>query len=110
MSVVVETQVFTYEDYRSLDVDDNFIYELLNGRLVKKSAPNPRHQRISRNILRQLDSFVFNNQLGEVFYAPIDVFLDKYNAPQPDIVFVSKTKLKIFVENLEFSFIWQVQN
>lgn len=29
----------TYTDYRNLDVDDNFIHELINGELAQKNAP-----------------------------------------------------------------------
>ena len=50
------------------------------------------HQHISRNIFRALDNFVININLGEVLYAPIDVFLDEYNATQPDVLFLSSEK------------------
>jgi len=50
------------------------------------------HQRISRNIFRALDNFVINNNLDEVLYAPIDVFLDEYNATQPNVLFLSSEK------------------
>jgi Uma2 family endonuclease len=50
------------------------------------------HQRISRNIFRALDNFVINNNLGEVLYATIDVFLDEYNATQPNVLFLSCEK------------------
>lgn len=33
-----------------------------------------------------------------MFYAPIDVFLNDYNAPQPDLVYVSEAK-KGFITN-----------
>lgn len=32
------------------------------------------------------------NNLGTVLFAPVDVFLNEYNAPQPDLVFVSKAR------------------
>jgi Uma2 family endonuclease len=84
----------TYAAFRQMefDDDDNFYYELLDGELVIKSAPSPFHQRISLNIVRVLDEFVRKNNLGEVFYAPVDVFLDEYNAPQPDVLFLSTAK------------------
>ena len=31
----------TYTNYRNLDVDDDFIYELINGELTQKNAPRP---------------------------------------------------------------------
>lgn len=36
---------------------------------------------------------------GEVFCAPLDVFLDQENAYQPDILFVSKERLNIIKED-----------
>lgn len=33
--------------------------------------------------------------LGQVLSAPIDVFLDAYSAPQPDILFIKKERLHI---------------
>jgi Uma2 family endonuclease len=82
----------TVRDFRQMEFDDNdtFYYELINGELVAKSAPSPFHQRISRNIFRAFDTFVTANNLGEVLYAPIDVFLDEENASQPDVLFLSK--------------------
>lgn len=84
----------TTNDFRAMEFDDtdSFNYELLNGELVAKSAPSPLHQRISRNIFRALDNFVVANNLGEVLYAPIDVFLDEYNATQPNVLFLSREK------------------
>jgi len=90
---------FTYQDYKNLDVEDNFWYELLNGELVKKSSPSPLHQRVSRNLLVALNTFIVGKKLGEVFYSPIDVFLDDYNVPQPDLVFVSDARKEIISDD-----------
>ena len=90
----VATQQLTYREFREMEFDDNdtFQYELLDGELMKKNAPTPWHQRLSRMLLRQIDNHVTEKKLGEVFYSPIDVFLNDYNAPQPDLVFVSEAK------------------
>ncbi|MBD1207412.1 MAG: Uma2 family endonuclease [Ignavibacteria bacterium] len=64
---------------------------------MAKSAPSPLHQRISRNIFRALDNFVIANNLGEVLYAPLDVFLDEYNATQPEVLFLSREKQHLVV-------------
>jgi Uma2 family endonuclease len=87
----VALQKMTYREFREMvfDDDDRFHYELLDGAIIRKSSPSPRHQRLSRLLLREIDNHVTEKKLGEVFYAPIDVFLDEYNAPQPDLVFVS---------------------
>lgn len=93
MTLVAQKEI-TYSEFRQMEFDDNdpYIYELINGILVRKSAPQPRHQRISRKLLRLMDDFIQKHNIGEVFYAPIDVFLDEKNVPQPDLVFVSKER------------------
>ena len=91
MAEVLEKR-YTYADYRDLDVDDNFLYELLDGELVKKSAPSPNHQRVLRNVNDLMWSYVKKHKLGEIFFSPIDVFLDDENVPQPDLVFVAEAQ------------------
>lgn len=84
-----------YTFYRNFEADDNFIYELLNGRLVKKKANSPNHQLVSSKIIVLLSKFIEEYELGEIFFGPLDVFLDEYNAPQPDLLFISAQKSKI---------------
>ena len=96
-ATLIDVEKITYSAFRQMEFDDNdpYIYELINGILMKKSAPQPRHQRISRKLLRLMDEFIQKNTLGEIFYAPIDVFLDDENVPQPDLVFVSNARASI---------------
>ena len=93
----IDVRKITYSEFRQMEFDDNdpYIYELINGILVKKSAPQPRHQRISGNVFDLMRQFIKKNSLGEIFYAPIDVFLDKENVPQPDLVFVFNDRSSI---------------
>jgi len=41
---------------------------------------------------------VEKNDLGEVFYSPIDVYLTEEDTFQPDIIFISKERLNIIGE------------
>lgn len=86
-----KTATMTSAAFRELQFpdDDLFTYELINGQLVKKSAPKPIHQLISRRFVKALEHFLASNPVGEFFYAPVDVFFDDYNTAQPDICFVS---------------------
>ncbi|MBC8155488.1 MAG: Uma2 family endonuclease [Bacteroidetes bacterium] len=101
--MIAETGVkkMTVAEFRELELDDNdpFFYELIDGELVKRNAPAPKHQRILRKLLVAIDAFINQHQLGEVFSSPIDVFLDAANSPQPDIVFVPKDRASIVTEN-----------
>ncbi len=92
----VEKKTYTYEDYAQLP--EGAPYQLIDGELVMSPAPTPRHQRIARNLARALDGFVEERGLGEIFFAPIDVYLSETDTPQPDILFIAKARLGIIGE------------
>jgi Uma2 family endonuclease len=96
-ATLIDVRKITYSEFRQMEFDDNdtFLYELINGVLIKKTAYSPIHQRISSNLFFGLNKFIEKNTLGEIFYAPIDVFLDQENVPQPDLVFVSNERSSI---------------
>ncbi len=96
MPVVIEKKKYTYEDY--LKTPDDKRYELIEGDLLMTPSPVPGHQRISRKIGFILDEFVTQSNLGEIFYAPCDVYLDDENVIQPDILFISHDRLVIIGE------------
>ncbi len=81
----------TWQEFRNLEFpdDDLFIYELIDGELVKKAAPSPLHQRVSKNLEFAYQLFLREHPIGEVFHAPIDVVFEENNACQPDICFIS---------------------
>ncbi len=67
--------------------------ELINGTIYMSPAPTTQHQRIIRKLAFQISSFIENQNLGEVFFAPCDVYFDEHaNAVQPDIIFISTKK------------------
>lgn len=94
--VTLEKKKYTYEDY--LKISDDKRYELIDGELIMTPSPITRHQRISRKIEFIIEKFVADNNLGEVFDAPYDVYLDEENVVQPDILFVSRDRLNIIGE------------
>jgi len=81
--------------------DDLFTYELINGQLVKKSAPKPLHQLLSQRIEFVLANFLKEKQLGQFFHAPVDVFLDDYNTVQPDICFLGTERAFLMTSTKE---------
>ncbi len=95
-SIVVEKKRCTYEDYLKTPEDKR--YELINGELLMTPSPIPNHQRVSGKLEFVLRKFVTENNLGEVFDAPCDVYLDDENVVQPDILFISKDRLDIIGE------------
>jgi len=53
-------------------------------------AATVEHQRVKRKLMTQMDTYVEKNKLGEMFDAPMDVFLDRDNAYEPDILFIAQ--------------------
>ncbi len=81
-------QKLDYEDYARIPPDRNR-YELLEGDLYWTPAPSPLHQRVSKRLQRQLETYFEARGLGEVFNAPIDVILTRQDVVQPDLVVVT---------------------
>jgi Uma2 family endonuclease len=97
METVISNTKVSVKEFREMlfDDDDNYYYEIINGEMIQKSAPTPMHQQICKILLIVLDKFVTEKKSGEVFQSPVDVFLDDYNKPQPDLIFVSNEKKSI---------------
>ncbi|MCB0522800.1 MAG: Uma2 family endonuclease [Saprospiraceae bacterium] len=94
--MLIAEKKITVQEYRQMEFEgEDAYYELINGQIVKKAAPTPLHQEISQNLNNLMDNFVRKHQLGKVFTAPIDVFLDDYNHLMPDILFIKTENLKI---------------
>src|SRR3989339_1466270 len=93
VTIVVEKKKYTYEEYLKTPKDKR--YELIDGELLMTPSPIPNHQRVSGKLGFVGRKFVTENNLGEVFDAPCDVYLDDENVVQPDILFISQDKLNI---------------
>lgn len=94
METTISDEKISVSEFRTMlfEDDDTYYYEIIDGHMIRKSAPAPLHQRISRKLLLVLDRFISGSKSGELFQSPIDVYLDEYNKPQPDIIFISKEK------------------
>ncbi|MBI5206190.1 MAG: Uma2 family endonuclease [Candidatus Firestonebacteria bacterium] len=95
-TAIIEKRKFTYEDYLKTPEDKR--YSLIEGELFMTPAPITYHQRISKKIYYELEKFIRDKKMGEVFYAPYDIYLDNENVFQPDVLFVSKDRLNIIGE------------
>lgn len=84
---------YTYADYCLLP--EGASYQLIGGKLVMTPAPNTYHQAISMRLIEKLLLFLAGKNLGLIFSAPIDVYLDEKETYQPDIIFVAQSRLNI---------------
>ncbi len=88
----------TFEQFRELPSDGKR-YELIHGEVYVTPPPATRHQFVVQNLYKNLESFIFENHLGEVFLAPLDVRLGLETVLQPDLIFVSNARAGIIQEN-----------
>jgi Uma2 family endonuclease len=86
--------ILTEDDYQRFP-DDGRRWELIDGEAYVTPAPSLEHQRVSRNLEFVLHEHVRAHQLGEIFYAPVDVYLGRTDIAQPDLVFVSAARVAI---------------
>ena len=91
MAVQQAEKLYTIDDYLAMP-DEYPRYELLEGELVEMVSPTSRHQRISRQLFTALNTHCAAHDLGEVFYAPLDVILSRTIVVQPDLLFISKAR------------------
>ena len=96
MVMRIQQGPFTYADY--LLTPDDVRYELINGELIMAPAPVPRHQRVGMRFSNRMGPIIDENALGELFAAPIDVYLSDTNLVQPDILFISAARAHIITE------------
>ncbi len=75
--------------------------ELINKVIYMSPSPIRKHQQIVGKLFNRLSDFLELNDLGEVYIAPFDVYLDEHsNAVQPDIIFVAKENLGIVLDHI----------
>jgi Uma2 family endonuclease len=89
---------FTYEDLKLIPPDRNR-YEIVDRELFVTPAPRTLHQRIVANLLTALHQHVRQHRLGEVFVAPYDIVFAPGTVLEPDVLFVSTSRLHYIGED-----------
>lgn len=93
----ITAELLTVEDYRA--TPEGTRYQLIEGDLIMAPAPNLHHQQIVRNLSQILCGYAEKHSLGEVLFAPCDVFLSPHDVVQPDLLFVAKANSGILAED-----------
>jgi len=83
--VTLQTHRFTQDDY--LKLPESFPVQLIEGELVKEPSPTYGHQDIVAYILTVAYRVVGR---GRTVASPIDVFIDRFNVLQPDVLIVEE--------------------
>jgi Uma2 family endonuclease len=96
MTLVAEKKITIAEFLERDDFEEGYIYELINGEMLRRTSPNADHQRLSMRLSIFLGGYILQNQLGELFAAPFDVYLSEdADLVVPDLHFVAKHRLSI---------------
>ncbi len=93
----VKALPITRHDYEEMPPGPPY-YQVIEGDLVMSPSPNIFHQAIAGRIYALLLQFLEKRPLGEVFIAPLDVFLSEINVYQPDVIFISNQRRSILTE------------
>jgi Uma2 family endonuclease len=74
---------------------DGVYCQVINNTIYMSPAPSFEHQEVIIEVGFQLYGHIKKNRLGKCVVSPVDVYLDKHNAYQPDILFISNENLSI---------------
>ncbi len=95
MTLVAEEKITVTAFLERDDFEEGYIYELINGIIMRRASPHAEHQNAVGNIFAIMRAFVLEKQLGKCYVAPLDVIFDDYDLIQPDVMFISKERLGI---------------
>ena len=94
MGQLAEELKTTYHDILSLG-ESNQRIELFDGECVMSAMPTLLHQQIATNLASELLRHVKTRRLGIVLGSPVDVVLSEVIVLQPDVSFISNSRLDI---------------
>jgi Uma2 family endonuclease len=97
MSSHAAARRWTYEEFARLP-DDGNRYEVIAGELYVSPAPTLTHQRVLRNLVFALETFIRAHGVGELYFAPVDVLFGEGDYLEPDLVFVRADRTEILAE------------
>ena len=83
-ATIDRSKEWTVDDYALLE--EGLLAQLINGELIMSPAPTPKHQRVLRELLYVLKDLKLK---GELFFSPIDLYIDQKNVLQPDLVLIA---------------------
>ena len=84
-------QKLTYDDFL-LFPDDGMRHELIDGEHYVTPSPILRHQAISGRLFLAIGSWLRDHPTGQIFYAPLDVILSRFDVVEPDLLYVSNER------------------
>jgi len=91
VAIIDQSKEWTVDDY--LQLEEGLLAQLIDGKLITSPAPTTVHQRVLGKLF-----ILLKDLKGEVFFSPVDLYIDKANVLQPDLVYVSNEKQSIITK------------
>src|SRR5687767_2328471 len=89
----------TYDDF-VLFPDDGMRHELIDGEHYVTPSLSARHQRICANLHLLVGTWLESHPIGQVFFAPLDVLLSRFDVVEPDLMYFSnETAANVLTED-----------
>ena len=98
MTAVAErqTQISIADFLARADFEEGYIYELINGEIMRRQSPNTAHQDVLMQLGALMTNFIKASKLGKLYPAPTDLYFDQHtNLVVPDLSFVSTERRHI---------------
>ncbi len=88
--MALQTARLTYDQYIAAP-EIKARYDILDGEMIMAPAPTFKHRVVSQRIFVPVYTFVTQQRLGVVLYAPLDVIIrtEPLHTRQPDLLYVS---------------------
>jgi Uma2 family endonuclease len=93
-------RLWTYDELIAELPESNLPMELWDGEIIMSPTPIPDHQRMVSRLFKLMDAFVAGKKLGEVFISPLDVVLTQRRVVQPDVFFISRSRLGLVTDRV----------
>ena len=97
MSVLMQRPKTLVDVYRLLP--EGTPIQVIQNQFYMSPSPRFDHFSIAKEIFLQLHAYVTQKNIGEVIYAPVDVYLGTKNAIQPDVFFLSNANKHFIKED-----------
>jgi Uma2 family endonuclease len=97
-SVSIAERKISVTEFLEMNLEEGYIYELINGVIMRRTSPNLDHQDVVVNLTSILNVLVKSKNLGKIYVAPTDVYITEFNLVVPDLVFIAKSNLGILQE------------
>ena len=90
---------WTFDDL--LRFDETERYEIYDGKLISMSpAPSFHHQELLGRLYAMVLSFLQQQPLGRLVFAPVDVVFSEDNTAQPDLIFIANENAGIIKDRV----------